>query len=227
MTIDEVLADGAPPIVAILRGIKPAEALAVSRALVDAGIRIIEVPFNSPDPLESIGLIQQAFGGQAAIGAGTVLDAASVEALAATGATVMVTPNTKPAVIARGAELGLDAMPGFATPSEAFSAIEAGARRIKLFPAVAFGPSYLRAVRDVLPKHIGVWAVGGTGAENLGAWLDAGAEGIGVGGALYKPGDDPAVVGARGRALVAAWQAARPEARNTLARKVDMSEQIV
>jgi len=227
MTIDEVLADGAPPIVAILRGIKPAEALAVAGALVDAGIRIIEVPFNSPDPLESIGLIQQAFGAQAAIGAGTVLDAASVEALAATGATVMVTPNTKPAVIARGAELGLDAMPGFATPSEAFSAIEAGARRIKLFPAVAFGPSYLRAVRDVLPKHIGVWAVGGTGAENLGAWLDAGAEGIGVGGALYKPGDDPATVGERGRALVAAWQAARPEARDALACKVIMSEQIV
>ena len=226
MTIDEVLADGAPPIVAILRGIKPAEALAVAGALVEAGIRIIEVPFNSPDPLESIGMIQQAFGARAAIGAGTVLDAASVEALAATGGTVMVTPNTKPAVIARGVELGLDAMPGFATPSEAFSAIEAGARRIKLFPAVAFGPSYLRAVRDVLPKHIGVWAVGGTGAENLGAWLDAGAEGIGVGGALYKPGDDPAVVGARANALVAAWQAARPEARNALARKVDMSEQI-
>lgn len=121
----------------------------------------------------------------------------------------MVTPNTNPAVIGRGVELGLEPMPGFVTPSEAFQAIAAGARRLKLFPAVAFGPAYLKAVREILPKTVRVWAVGGAGADNLADWLAAGAEGIGVGGALYKPGDTAATVGTRARALVAAWQAAR------------------
>jgi 2-dehydro-3-deoxyphosphogalactonate aldolase len=209
MTVDDLLASGTAPIVAILRGVAPDEVLAIGEALVDAGIRLIEVPFNSPDPATSIRMLQQAFGDRAAIGGGTVLDIAAVEALAATGGTIMVTPNTNPAVIARGVELGLEPMPGFVTPSEAFQAIAAGARRLKLFPAVAFGPAYLKAVREILPKTVSVWAVGGTGADNLADWLAAGAEGIGVGGALYKPGDTAAVVGTRARALVAAWQAAR------------------
>lgn len=209
MTIDDLLASGTPPIVAILRGITPGEVLAVGRALVDGGIRLIEVPFNSPDPVTSITMLQAAFGDRAAIGGGTVLDIAAVEALAATGSTIMVTPNTDPKVIARGVELGLEPVPGFVTPSEAFQAIAAGARRIKLFPAVALGPNYLKAVRDVLPRDVRVWGVGGTGADNISEWLAAGAEGIGVGGALYKPGELAALVAERARALVAAWQSAR------------------
>ena len=206
MTIDDLLAEGVPPVVAILRGIRPDEALPVATALVDAGIRIIEVPLNSPDPFDSIGTIQDRFGDRAAIGAGTVLDLASVEALAATGSRIMVTPNTDPAIIARAVALGLEPMPGFVTPSEAFAAIAAGAQRIKLFPAVALGPAYLKAIREVLPKHVRVWAVGGTGAANFGEWLAAGVEGIGVGGALYRPGDDAATVSAKATELVAAWK---------------------
>jgi len=141
MTIDDLLAEGVPPVVAILRGIRPDEALPVATALVDAGIRIIEVPLNSPDPFDSIRAIQDRYGDRAAIGAGTVLDLASVEALAATGSRIMVTPNTDPAIIARAVALGLEPMPGFVTPSEAFAAIAAGAQRIKLFPAVALGPA--------------------------------------------------------------------------------------
>lgn len=207
MTIDTLLGDGAPPIVAILRGIRPDEAVAVAGVLVKAGIRIIEVPCNSPDPFNSIKLIQDAFGDAAMIGAGTVLDLPAVEALAATGAKIMVTPNTNPAVIAHGVALGLEPMPGFVTPSEAFQAIAAGARRIKLFPAVALGPNYLKAIREVLPRDIRVWGVGGTGADNIGEWLAAGAEGIGVGGALYRPGDSVDSIGFKADALVAAWKA--------------------
>ncbi len=209
MTVDDLLASGTAPIVAILRGVAPDAVVAIGDVLVEAGIRLIEVPFNSPDPTTSIRMLQDRLGDRAAIGGGTVLDVAAVEALAATGGTIMVTPNTNPAVIARGVELGLEPMPGFVTPSEAFQAIAAGARRLKLFPAVALGPAYLKAVREVLPKHVRVWAVGGTGVDNLAEWLAAGVEGIGVGGALYKPGDDAAVVGERARALVAAWQSAR------------------
>ncbi len=209
MTVDDLLASGTAPIVAILRGVTRDAVVAIGDALVEAGIRLIEVPFNSPDPTTSIRMLQDRLGDRAAIGGGTVLDVAAVEALAATGGTIMVTPNTNPAVIARSVELGLEPMPGFVTPSEAFQAIAAGARRLKLFPAVALGPAYLKAVREVLPKHVRVWAVGGTGADNLAEWLAAGVEGIGVGGALYKPGDGAAVVGERARALVAAWQAAR------------------
>lgn len=209
MTVDELIASGVAPIVAILRGVTPDAVLQIGQALVDAGICLIEVPFNSPDPTTSIRVLQDAFGDRAAIGGGTVLDVTMVDALAATGGTILVTPNTDPAVIARGVELGLEPMPGFVTPSEAFKAIAAGARRLKLFPAVALGPAYLKAVREVLPKHVSVWAVGGTGANNIGEWLAAGVEGIGVGGSLYKPGDAAATVSARACALVAAWQSVR------------------
>lgn len=206
MTIDELLAAKAPPIVAILRGVRPDEAIAVSGALIEAGIRMIEVPLNSLEPFVSIAAMQKEFGEQALFGAGTMLDMASVDRLSATGAGLMVTPNINPAVISHAIACGLEPIPGFVTPSEAFAAIAAGARRIKLFPAAALGPDYLKAIGDVLPGNVRVWAVGGTNAANLGQWLAAGAEGIGVGGALYRPGDGAYVVRERAEALVSAWR---------------------
>jgi 2-dehydro-3-deoxyphosphogalactonate aldolase len=208
-TVDEVLATGAPPIVAILRGLTPAEAMPITDALVTAGIRLIEVPLNSPDPFTSIAAMQDAFGAQALIGAGTVLDITSVDRLVVTGAKLMVTPNTNPEVIAYGVSAGLEVMPGFLTASEAFAAISAGARRLKLFPASAMSPAYLKALREVIDRKIGLWAVGGTDANNLSAWLTAGAEGLGVGGALYRPGDAATVVAARAATLIASWSAAK------------------
>ena len=204
LTIDALLARKAPPLVAIMRGIQPHEALAVGAALVEAGVRIIEVPLNSPDPFASIAALQAEFGGTALIGAGTVLDLAAVEQLAATGARLTVTPNTNPTVIARAVELGLEPMPGFLTPTEAFAGLAAGARRIKLFPASVQGPNYLKALREVLPRSCGVWAVGGIGADNAREWIAAGAEGVAAGGSVYKPGMTAAEVGERARALVSA-----------------------
>lgn len=209
MTVDELLAEGAAPIVAILRGVKPDEVVAITRGLIEAGVRMIEVPLNSPEPIDSIARIQAEFGGDAVLGAGTVLSREKVDAVAATGARLIVTPNTDTAVISHAASLGLDVMPGFVTPSEAFQAIGAGAKRLKLFPGAQFGPGYVKAVKDVLPREVGVWAVGGAGASNFAEWLAAGCAGIGVGGSLYKPGDGAETVAGRGRALVAAWQAAR------------------
>ncbi|APL94941.1 2-dehydro-3-deoxy-6-phosphogalactonate aldolase [Sphingobium sp. TA15] len=206
MTLDDLLAQGAPPICAILRGIRPQEALGIGAALIDAGVRILEVPFNSPDPLASIAAMQAEYGDRALIGGGTLLSVRAVEELHGAGGRIMVTPNTDMQVIARGAELGLELLPGFMTPSEAFAAIQAGARRIKLFPAARLGPAYVKALKDVLPKHVGVWAVGGAGADTIGEWLAAGCEGIGVGGALYRPGDGAATVRDRAAELVAAWR---------------------
>lgn len=207
MTLDDVLADDAAPVVAILRGLRPDEALAIGGALVDAGIRLIEVPLNSPEPFASIAALEARFGAVACIGAGTVLDAAGVDGLVATGARLMITPSTDPQLIALGIARGLVPMPGFLTPSEALLAIEAGARRLKLFPSTAYGTAYLRAIRAVIPRDVGIWAVGGTDASNLAEWLAAGAEGIGVGTALYRPGDAPGAVHARALELVAAWRA--------------------
>lgn len=196
-----------PPIVAILRGVKPTEILDIAAALVAAGIQGIEVPLNSPDPLESIGKLCDAFGNQALCGAGTVLSAQAVDDVAGVGGKLIVTPNTDPEVIARAVELNLTAMPGFATPSEAFAAVKAGAKALKLFPAGTFGPGHIKAIKDVLPKDIAVYAVGGVGAANLDVWKAAGVAGIGVGGELYKPGYTAGEVGERAAALVAAWNA--------------------
>jgi 2-dehydro-3-deoxyphosphogalactonate aldolase len=204
-TIDQLLKAGAPPMVAILRGVTPAEVVEIGAALAAAGIRMIEVPLNSPDPFASIEALQAEFGGEALIGAGTVLDAASVERLAQTGATLMVAPNTDPGVIAHAIERGLEPMPGFVTPSEAFAAIAAGASRLKLFPAAAFGPAYLRALHEVLPRNVGVWAVGGVDAANLADWIGGGAEGVALGGSLYRPGSRAADVSAKATEIVAAW----------------------
>jgi 2-dehydro-3-deoxyphosphogalactonate aldolase len=210
MTIDDILAQGAPPVVAILRGVKPDEVVAIGEALVDAGIRLIEVPLNSPDPFDGIRLLVDAVGDRALCGAGTVLTPEDVESVREAGGRLIVTPNTNPAVIARAVALGMEPMPGFATPTEAFAAYAAGARRLKLFPAAGFGTGYLKAIREVLPRDARTWAVGGTGAANFAEWRAAGAEGIGVGGALYRPGDDAATVGARAVALTAVWKESLP-----------------
>ena len=202
--LDHLLADGAPPAIAILRGLRPGEAVAVGAALVDAGLRMIEVPLNSPDPFASIAALQAEFGQDALIGAGTVLDIAAVDRLSDSGARLLVAPNTDARVIGRGVALGLEVIPGFVTPTEAFAAVEAGARRIKLFPAFAAAPGYLQAIREVLPPNIGIWAVGGVDITNARDWLAAGAEGVALGGALYRPGLDASEVGRRARALVAA-----------------------
>jgi 2-dehydro-3-deoxyphosphogalactonate aldolase len=196
-----------PPIVAILRGITPDEVVAIARALVEAGVRAIEVPLNSPEPLESIRRLCEAYGDVALCGAGTVLTPQAVDDVAAAGGKLIVTPNTDPEVIARAVALGLTAMPGFATPSEAFAAVKAGAKALKLYPASSFGPGHIKAVKDVLPKNILVYAVGGVGAANLEPWLAAGVAGVGVGGELYRPGYTAEEVGRRAAALVAAWTA--------------------
>jgi 2-dehydro-3-deoxyphosphogalactonate aldolase len=209
LRIDDLLDNGAPPIVAILRGITPRDAVPVAAALVGAGIRIIEVPANSPQPLESVAAMVAEFGREAAIGGGTVLDAEMVDAISGAGGGLVVSPNVDGAVIARSVASGMDSMPGFVTPSEAFAAIRAGAKRLKLFPASSLGPGYVRALKDVLPPQIGLWAVGGAGADNFAEWLAAGAEGIGVGGALYRPGSSAEAVAARARELVLGWRAAR------------------
>lgn len=201
-TIETLLAEGVPPLVAILRGITPDEAIGVTAALIKAGIRMVEVPLNSPSPFVSIAAMQREFGNDALVGAGTVLDAAAVDALAATDARLLVTPNTDPSVIARGLAHGLEVMPGCLTPSEAFTAIAAGARRLKLFPAGSMGPGYLQALRDVLPKDIGLWAVGGVNATNANDWLTAGAEGLALGGSIYRPGDTPETVTTKALSVV-------------------------
>jgi 2-dehydro-3-deoxyphosphogalactonate aldolase len=206
VTLESLLASGSPPIVAILRGVRPDEAVAIGRAIVEAGICVIEVPFNSPEPARSIAALVDAFGEDALIGGGTVIEPAMVDTLARAGGRFMVAPNSDRAVIAACIAAGIEAMPGFVTPSEAFAALAAGAAHLKLFPATGYGPSYLRALAEALPAETPLWAVGGTGAHNLGEWIAAGARGIGVGSALYRAGDAPATVSARATALVAAWR---------------------
>jgi 2-dehydro-3-deoxyphosphogalactonate aldolase len=204
--LDELLKQH-PPIVAILRGVRPEEVVGVAEALIDAGVRIIETPLNSPEPLESIGRLCAAFGEIALCGAGTVLQAADVDEVAQRGAKLVVTPNVDARVIRRAVERELTVVPGFLTPSEAFTALEAGAGALKLFPASSLGPAHLRAMREVLPATIPVLAVGGVGAANFAEWMQAGATGVGVGGELYRPGRSAAEVGRRAGLMVQAWRA--------------------
>ncbi|MGE8135211.1 2-dehydro-3-deoxy-6-phosphogalactonate aldolase [Novosphingobium subterraneum] len=208
MKVEEVLAEGVPPIVAILRGIRTEEAVDIAASLVEAGVRLIEVPFNSPDPCGSIRAMVKALGDRASFGGGTVTSTDLAEQLAAAGGTFMVSPNTNAAVIARSLELGMDVLPGFLTPTEAFAALGAGARDLKLFPGSVLGSSYIKAIREVLPAEARIWAVGGVGVANVAEFRAAGVYGIGVGGSLYRPGDDAATVAARAASLVAAWKAA-------------------
>ena len=190
------------PLVAILRGVKPDEVEAVGEALVAAGFRAIEVPLNSPDPLSSIARLAQALQGRAVIGAGTVLTTQQVADVAAAGGTIIVSPNADTAVIRAARDRGLVALPGIATPSEAFAALAAGANALKLFPAEASKPVVLKALRAVLPPGTRVMPVGGITPDNMSGWLAAGAAGFGLGSALYQPGDDAETVARQARAFV-------------------------
>jgi 2-dehydro-3-deoxyphosphogalactonate aldolase len=196
------LAQHSPAIVAILRGIEPGEAVEIGKALVDAGIRIVEVPLNSPDALTSIERLAASFDDDVLVGAGTVLTVDSVDAVATAGAQFVVSPNTDAAVIARTLERGLDPMPGVMTPTEAMAAVAAGARHLKLFPAGSIGDGHIRALRDVLPSDCCVWAVGGVSATNVAQWIERGAFGVGVGSALYRPGHDTGEVRQRAARLL-------------------------
>lgn len=196
------------PLVAILRGLRPDEAVAVGDALLDAGFTLIEVPLNSPDPFDSIARLVKHCGDRALVGAGTVLTVEDVSRLAGVGGRLSISPNTDTAVIAAAVAADITAMPGYFTLSEAFAALAAGASALKLFPAEGASPAVLKAQRAVLPRHIAVLPVGGIDADIMAPWRAAGASGFGLGSALYKPGMTAAAVGAAARGFVTAWRAA-------------------
>lgn len=192
------------PLVGIVRGVRPDEAEAIAQALYDGGIRIIEVPLNSPEPFESIRIIAERFGDRTLVGAGTVLDPADVAKVAVAGGRLVVSPNTNVAVIEATITSGMVSSPGYFTPSEAFTAIGAGAHVIKLFPAEAASPAVVRSHKAVLPKGVPLVVVGGVTPESVPDWVAAGADGLGLGGALYKAGQDAQVTLEKARAFVAA-----------------------
>ena len=194
------------PLVAILRGLTPAEAPAVGDAIVDAGFRLLEVPLNSPEPLASIALLRARFPG-ALVGAGTVLSARQVREVHAAGGQLIVAPNFDAEVIAESTRLGLVSLPGVMTPTEAFGALAAGATGLKLFPAELASPAVIKALLAVLPNGTPLMPVGGISPHNMAAWHAAGAAGFGIGSALYKPGKPAAAVREAAQAFVAAWAA--------------------
>lgn len=190
------------PLVAIIRGVTPGEAEAVGAALYEAGIRIIEVPLNSPQPLDSIGILARSLGDRALIGAGTVLTPEDVRRVRSAGGRIVVSPNTDPEVIAATAAAGLVSAPGFYTPSEGFGALKAGAHALKLFPAEAASPAVVKAMRAVLPKEVPLLVVGGVKPDNMRPYLEAGASGFGLGSGLYRPGQSAAEVAGQARAYI-------------------------
>ena len=194
---------GQCPLIAIIRGITPDEADATGDALFEAGIRIIEVPLNSPEPLKSIERLAARLGDRALIGAGTVLEPDRVAEVKAAGGRLIVSPSTNPSVIRATVAAGLISSPGYFTPSEAFTAIEAGAHTLKFFPAEAAAPAVIKAQKAVLPKHIPLVVVGGVKPDTMRSWLDAGADGFGLGSGLYVPGQSPAVTAEKAQAYVA------------------------
>lgn len=202
---DELLSHlAACPLVAIIRGVAPDEAEAVGEAIYDAGIRVIEVPLNSPEPLESIRRLAARMAGRAMVGAGTVLDPADIPAIAAAGGRLIVSPNTRVPVIAASLAAGLASSPGYFTPSEAFDALRAGAHVLKLFPAEGASPAMLKSQRAVIPKAVPLLVVGGVEPDSMRPWRDAGADGFGLGSGLYAAGRSAEEAGARARAYVAA-----------------------
>lgn len=195
------------PLVAILRGIMPGEALAIGERIVAAGFKVLEVPLNSPEPFESIRLMVDAFGKDAIVGAGTVLKVADVDRLADVGGQICISPNTNPAVIKRAKELGMISFPAFFTATEAFTAIDAGADALKLFPAELAGVKGLKALKAILPKDVPVFPVGGVEPGNMKEYLDVGAAGFGIGSSVYKPGDTAEIAFAKAKAFTDAWTA--------------------
>jgi 2-dehydro-3-deoxyphosphogalactonate aldolase len=191
------------PLIAILRGVKPDEVEAIGDELVAAGFTLIEVPMNSPDPLESVSRLARRFAGRAIIGAGTVLRVEQVQAVADAGGTMIISPNANLDVIRASAAAGLVSLPGILTPSEAFAALDAGATALKLFPAEAASPTVLKAMRAVLTEAR-ILPVGGVSPDTMAPWIAAGAPGFGLGSALYKVGMSAEQVGANARAFVAA-----------------------
>lgn len=198
------------PLIAILRGVTPDEVVPIAQAILDAGIRIIEVPLNSPQPLVSIRLLADALGDQALIGAGTVTTLTQVRDVAEAGGKLIVSPNADVQVIQETKRLHMQSWPGVFTPTEAYAALHAGADGLKLFPGVMAGLQGLQAMRPILPKGTLVYAVGGAGPENFAQWLAASADGFGLGSAIYKPGDTVAAVAAKAAAIVQAWDAVAP-----------------
>ena len=207
LSLDDAL--GECPVVAIVRGVTPDEILDHAEALYVAGVRGVEVPLNSPDPLVSIRKLAEAWGDRMVVGAGTVLTAAGVDDVAKVGGRIIVSPNTSREVIARAVERKLDPAPGFSTPTEAFTALEAGARHLKLFPAVSFGPAHVKQIKAVLPPEAVVWAVGGVGPAQMADWWAAGTRAFGLGGELYRAGQSPAETAEKARRVVDAARALR------------------
>lgn len=192
------------PLIGIIRGVTPGEAEAIGEAIFDSGIRIIEVPLNSPEPLQSISKLAAKFGDRALVGGGTVLEPEQVATVKAVGGRLIVAPNTNVEVIAETAEAGLVSCPGYFTPSDAFDAIEAGATALKLFPAEGAAPAVLKSQRAVIPRDVPIFVVGGVTPDSMQAWLEAGADGFGLGGGLYQPGQSAAETSEKARAYVAA-----------------------
>lgn len=196
------------PLIAILRGIKPEEAREHVAAVLDAGFDAVEIPLNSPQWESSIADIVDVFGDRALIGGGTVLKPEQVDRLAQMGCKLIVTPNTQPDVIRRAVSHGMTVCPGCATASEAFTALDAGAQALKIFPSSAFGPDYIKALKAVLPPDVPVFAVGGVTPENLTQWLQAGCAGAGLGSDLYRAGQPVSRTAAQAKAFVEAYQEA-------------------
>jgi 2-dehydro-3-deoxyphosphogalactonate aldolase len=206
MPLESALTD--LPLVAILRGLLPSNALEVGNALVDVGLRCIEVPLNSPEPLVSIEKLAGAFGQTCLIGAGTVVRVEDVKAVRDAGGRLIVSPNCDPRVIEAATRLDMVSLPGIATPTEAFAAVAAGTRNIKLFPASTYGPRHVKAMKDVLPRDVRVYAVGGIGADDIATWLQAGVVGFGFGSDIFKPSYSVAEIADRARRIKAAYDAA-------------------
>ncbi|HAU5006767.1 2-dehydro-3-deoxy-6-phosphogalactonate aldolase [Raoultella ornithinolytica] len=196
------------PLIAILRGVTPEEALAHVGAVINAGFDAVEIPLNSPRWQQSIPAIVEAFGEQALIGAGTVLQPEQVDELAKMGCRLIVTPNIQADVIRRAVGYGMTVCPGCATATEAFTALDAGAQALKVFPSSAFGPDYIKALKAVLPQEIPVFAVGGVTPENLSQWIDAGCAGAGLGSDLYRAGQSVERTAQQATAFVKAYREA-------------------